>query len=80
MTQEQAVKLWYAATYEEYTGSVSGQVITKPSLFNNLLFFQDYRKIINKNWTEVGVDGYSKSDCKEVAEFLRQWADALEGK
>lgn len=80
MTQEQAVKLWYAATHEEYAGSVSGQIITKPSLFNNLLFFQDRRKVININWKETGADGYSKSECKEVATFLREWADALEGK
>ncbi len=78
MTKKQAIKLWKAAIQEEIIFiPESSPPVTKPSPFTTLLYFLDSYKDISidlKNYN------YSNIDCKEVAKFLKEWADALESK
>lgn len=79
MTQDQAVKLWHYATQEPVAGILSNdQIITQPTNFTSYLYMNDVK-------TKFELDLYStnkyyKFDITNVVTFLRQWANALEGK
>lgn len=83
MTQEQAVKLWNQACYlEPVSSDPENGVVCKTTPFVTTVDFLGVKTSIKTHLVDYMQNKRAPvtTDVESVATFLRQWADALEGK